>query len=196
MKKAKNAAKDVVDGDWGYDGDAERPDAWNSSVNGNSDQLRWTNKANGSKPSPPSRQNSNSKSPFALGDDDEEESNHSGSVSPSNRPLPDDARDLVVDDQEMVEEAKIRGRMRGEPQTNAPVHVYVHQEPGSSSPEVEEVHESTDVPGQGATSEEMTQEDMPGGEIIRKLEEISEGPSNATRVASIETPYDEDNPWA
>jgi len=160
--------------------------------------MRWTKKANGSKPAPPSRENSD-RAPFTLGDDEDEdkESNHSGSVSPSNRPLPSDARDLVVDDKDMVEEARIRGRLRGEPQTQAPAHVYVHHEPGSDSPgEVEEHHEDTNVPGQASASKEMTQEDMPGGEIIRKLEEISEGPSNATRVASVDTPYDEDNPWA
>lgn len=165
-------------------------------MNGDSDRMRWTKKANGYKPSPPSRQSS-SRSPFALCDDEEEESNHSGAVTPSSRPLPDDARDLVVDDQELVEEARIRGRMRGEPQTQAPTHVYVHHEPGTDSPgEVEEEHEDSNVPGRGATSEEMKQEDMPGGEIIRKMEEVTDGPSNATRVATIETPYDEDNPWA
>ncbi|KIR40176.1 hypothetical protein I313_04097 [Cryptococcus deuterogattii Ram5] len=93
-----------------------------------------------------------SSSPFSIGDDDDDDDeehvkNRNGqgikSVSPGHpddyhqnsdsdksvRPstikrLPPDAVDLVKEDQEAVETARERERRRGEPQTNAPVHVY------------------------------------------------------------------------
>ncbi|KAE8540818.1 hypothetical protein D1P53_003182 [Cryptococcus gattii VGV] len=95
-----------------------------------------------------------SSSPFSIGDDDDDDDddeehvkNRNGqgnkSVSPSHlddyhqnsdsdksvRPsttkrLPPDAVDLVKEDHEAVEAARERERRRGEPQTNAPVHVY------------------------------------------------------------------------
>lgn len=192
-------------GDGGYDGDAERPDAWKSSLNGEAGQMRWTNKSKQSNgnlapPKPPSapRRNS-SKSPFALGDDDEEEEIPSGAVSPSNRPLPSDAVDLVTEDSEKVEEARVRGRTRGEPQKTAPSHVYIHHDPESNSAEeVEEVHESsTDVAGMPQTSEEMDDEDVPGAELIQRLETVEEvSHADRTLFPSVSTPYDEDNPWA
>lgn len=108
-----------------------------------------------------------SSSPFSIGDDDDDDDddeehvkNRNGqgnkSVSPSHpddyhrnsdsdksvRPstikrLPPDAVDLVKEDQEAVEAARERERRRGEPQTNAPVHVYrktiVHEIPETDS---------------------------------------------------------------
>jgi len=187
--------------EWAYDGDAERSDAWKSSVNGKADgPMKWTRKpeqSNGHRsptklapPDPPSRRSSKNKSPFALGDDDDDESIPSGAVSPSNRPLPSDARDLVVEDDELVEEARTRGRIRGEPQTHAPVHVYVHQDPETSSPqEVEEVYEESGIPGQKRVSENLDEDEMPGAEIVQRLEEISER-------SQVTTPFEDENPWA
>ncbi|ADV25362.1 conserved hypothetical protein [Cryptococcus gattii WM276] len=106
-------------------------------------------------------------SPFSIGDDDDDDdddeehvknrnSQGNKSVFPSHpddyhrnsdsdksvRPsttkrLPPDAVDLVKEDQEAVEAARERERRRGEPQTNAPVHVYrktiVHEIPETDS---------------------------------------------------------------
>ncbi|WVF67157.1 hypothetical protein IAT40_001903 [Kwoniella sp. CBS 6097] len=131
------------DGDWLYDGDNERPDAWSSypdRAKDESSQLRWTKKqlnkaAKSSLVTSLSAKSQNSKegnsSPFAIGED--EDSDHSSSdtdpdepVSPasSNKPLPSDAVDLIKDDQAAVEVARERERRRGEPQTKAPAHVY------------------------------------------------------------------------
>lgn len=95
-----------------------------------------------------------SSSPFSIGDDDDDDdgksiknrgaqsnrsvsfnhpddSHHSSdsdsdkSVKPSTtKKLPPDAVDLVKEDYKAVEAARERERRRGEPQTNAPVHVY------------------------------------------------------------------------
>lgn len=200
--KANGTHGDRNGEEWAYDGDAERSDAWKSSVNGKAEaRMKWTKKpaqANGHKsptklrpPDPPSRRSSKNRSPFAIGDDEEEEEcHHSGAVTPSSRPLPSDARDLVVEDDDLVEEARTRGRVRGEPQTHAPVHVFVHHDPGSDSPqEVEEVYEESEIPGNRRVSETLGEEEMPGSEIVQRLERISER-SQAT------TPYEDDNPWA
>ena len=77
---------------------------------------------------------SRSRSPFSLGSTyDEEESDddttggNGGKKKDKGRVLPPDARDLVVEDQEAVEDARARERRKGEPQTKAPAHVYVHR---------------------------------------------------------------------
>lgn len=191
------------DGEWAYDGDAERPDAWHSDANGHGDQMRWSKKPksqqNPKRPSPPSaprRTSSKGKSPFALGEDDEE-SIPSGSVSPSSRPLPSDAIDLVVDDPDKVEEARIRGRQRGEPQKQAPAHVYIHKDPETGSREsVEEVYQdSGDVTGQVPISESMEKDEMPAAELVMRLERVDER-GVGDDVTPVRTPYEVDNPWA
>lgn len=66
-----------------------------------------------------------STSPFELGSADEEEDPaEEDHVTVSDRPLPSDAVDLVVDDREAVTEAQNHERRKGEPATHAPKHIY------------------------------------------------------------------------
>lgn len=161
--------------------------------------MRWIkSKQPPKKPTPPRRpsppRRNSSKAPFAIGDD---ESDHSGSATPAKRPLPPDAVDLVTEDLDQVEEARVRGRMRGEPQKTAPAHVYVHHDPDShKTKEVEEVHDGAeDVTSRRRDSESLAKEDVPGAELIQKLETVREVSHAGRTYVPSTTPYDE-NPWA
>lgn len=66
----------------------------------------------------------------------------------------------------------------------------MHHDPGSDSPqEVEEVYEESEIPGNRRVSETLGEEEMPGSEIVQRLERISER-------SQVTTPYADDNPWA
>lgn len=174
---------------------------------------RWSNPDASSKPSPF----------FSLGEDEDGEDDqhddsktHSrnGALTPTGRPLPPDARDLVVDDPQAVDEAKARERRRGEPQTKAPTHVYVHQTQNnapSSPSEVGEVGEGNDEEREGVDIEEVyspgatdgtklsdniKQGEMPGGDPIKQLERIEERVTRPTPPAHLGNFADENNPWA
>ena len=81
-----------------------------------------------------SQSNRSQNAAFALGDesdgDDESDSDRKAKQTKQTKQtkrLPSDARDLVVEDVDAVEDARARERRRGEPQTKAPAHVYVHR---------------------------------------------------------------------
>ena len=196
----------------GYDGDAERPDAWRADQNAHAeDRLTWTKKSTSDgktlkapKSAPLLRRHSSAKNPFTLGDvdDDDDKSTRSGVATPSDRPLPSDARDLVVDDEVLAEEARVRGRVRGEPQTKAPAHVYVHNDPQTQEPaEVEEVYlavngemkEPRQGPSGSNTASALPENQIPGSQLLEQLQRVDE---SAAVITPVEAPYDGDNPWA
>ncbi|WWC97004.1 hypothetical protein V866_003881 [Kwoniella sp. B9012] len=207
------------EGDWLYDGDNERPDAWhhpsNSAHEGkkgeNQNQLRWTRKqlhkikaVSDSLKIPHQDDNNNnpSKSPFSLGEDESSESeiDTDDSVSPasSSKPLPSDAVDLVKDDLNAVEKAREREIRRGEPQTKAPTHVYKktlrdsNEQKGEGRIEgIERVYIShDDLPSSS------TEENGNGGgndsEVVERVE-TSIAISPPKHAMSLDM---EDNPWA
>ncbi|WRT65653.1 uncharacterized protein IL334_002598 [Kwoniella shivajii] len=203
------------DGDWLYDGDNERPGAWNHPSNGHSEghheQLRWTKKQLHKVKSKlgPKFNEDNGKSPFTLGDDEEEEGNQSEihsdpdtdeEVSPasSTKPLPSDAVDLVTDDQQAVEKARSRELRRGEPQTKAPSHVYrkTLREPEAKDEGriigVEKVYSR--IPDQSRTGQtDNAGIDEGQSEVVERVEtSITVSPPKHAMTLDME----EDNPWA
>ncbi|KAK6907299.1 hypothetical protein I204_03782 [Kwoniella mangroviensis CBS 8886] len=207
------------EGDWLYDGDNERPDAWHHPSNNaheakkgeNQNQLRWTRKqlhkikevSDSLKiPHQDGNNNNPSKSPFSLGEDESSESeiDTDDSVSPasSSKPLPSDAVDLVKDDLNAVEKAREREIRRGEPQTKAPQHVYKktlrdsNEQKGEGRIEgIERVYIShDDLPSSS------TEENVNGGgndsEVVERVEtSIAISPPKHAMSLDIE-----DNPWA
>ncbi|WVQ83622.1 hypothetical protein IAT38_005763 [Cryptococcus sp. DSM 104549] len=184
------------EGSWLYDGENERPDAWNSNAsNGDTDagRLRWTKKQLHKQRSP--QQTSEPElaaSPFSIGDDDADEGDVDEPVEPArtNR-LPSDAVDLVKEDHAAVEAARERERRRGEPQTKAPAHVYrkavldERNGEGSKGAKVEEVqkvyvHSPED---RGQVGE---------GEVVDEVERsIAVDPPKHAMSLDLD-----DNPWA
>lgn len=210
------------DGEWLYDGDNERLDAWHASNGhaGNHDsQMRWTKKTT-VPPAAPAKKGSRSRrstksrhtqSPFSIGDTSSESDN--GTAAPKAKAtkskgkdksprLPADAVDLVVEDDRAVEEARAWERRKGEPQSNAPAHIYRHErdEEGRKDPdpEIEQVY-SPDLDDERRPSQTIQGLLDP----IAKVESIeqrvlapSRQPSTA-RYGQAHTPFDEDdNPWA
>lgn len=122
-----------------FDGENERPDAWKPPQevqNAVSNALKWTGfrKEHDSSPKQQDtldkrlsehRHLTPSTSPFEIGSADEEEDPaEEDHVTISERTLPSDAVDLVVDDRKAVSEAQNHERRKGEPATHAPKHIY------------------------------------------------------------------------
>lgn len=120
--------------------------------------------------------------------------------TPLKSPLPPDAVDLVVEDQNALEEAQARERRRGEPQTNAPTHIYRHNNPanpGTPGVEVEEVYSADMVDGNRRRSDTVPDGEEPNvdpDEMLERIEEATEGKTPwQTGPARYE---DEHNPWS
>lgn len=183
---------------WLYDGEVEREAADGPDET----RLRWTKKAtNGSRnsdtpqdleePTPP-------KSPFAIGlaDDGVSDPEEEESVEKTDRPLPFDAVDLVVEDHEAIEEAVERERRRGEPAVHLPKHVYKR---GWISPNGEQRENTVQVyedgeqrreeHGEGGRKESMVNGN--GRPEDLGVTTLTEAPEHAL----LEVDRDEDNPW-
>lgn len=209
-----------------YDGENERPDAW--QANGDTTgQMRWSRKQpNHRAPSPSlptkpakssrsssyqkpnlsrrsSKKSNNSRSPFALGDaDDESDPDPDSPVSPAKRPLPSDAVDLVVEDTSAAEEARQHERRKGEPQTHAPAHIFKAQRT-TSDMKVDRVQQvySPD-PAEGPELDHVHAGEAPGGDpvdIVESIEKVVEedkgSPENKWNGGRLYQTND-DNPWA
>jgi hypothetical protein len=124
---------------WLFDGENERSDAWRPPQeieNALSNTLKWTGfrKEHNASPKPADTLDkmvanhhhlTPSTSPFEIGSADEtEDPAEEDHVTISERPLPSDAVDLVIDDREAVSEAQNHERRKGEPATHAPKHIY------------------------------------------------------------------------
>lgn len=124
---------------WLFDGENERSDAWRPPQeieNALSNTLKWTGfrKEQNASPKPADTLDkmvanhhhlTPSTSPFEIGSADEtEDPAEEDHVTISERPLPSDAVDLVIDDREAVSEAQNHERRKGEPATHAPKHIY------------------------------------------------------------------------
>jgi hypothetical protein len=123
--------------------------------------------------------------------------------TPIKSPLPPDAVDLVVEDSEAIEEAKMKERRKGEPQTKAPVHIYRHTHPGSPSDgKLEEVYENDGYSGVQKRSDFLTEEEEPvvmPDEVLENIEAAPEGdtPWQKERGGQSGGGYkDEHNPWS
>lgn len=96
-----------------------------------------------------SRSPSPAKSPFKLGDSDDDEPptqpKEDGPVEASDRPLPSDAVDLIVDDREAVDDAQVHERLSGEPNAHPIDHVYVR---GDINPDYKDEPDQPSKPGQ------------------------------------------------
>ncbi|ORX33656.1 organic solute transporter Ostalpha-domain-containing protein [Kockovaella imperatae] len=165
-----------------------------------------------------SQSNKSKNSAFAVGEDSDDEPPDTKSQI---KRLPSDARDLVVEDPEAVEEARARERRRGEPQTKAPAHIYVHRhspelqrvpsprksldkpngksDPKESDPvDIEEVY-SPPLPDEQPVSESVG-ENKPIADEMERIEQMKRAimpTPPASRQTTMRTNfYDEDNPWA
>lgn len=212
------------DAQWLYDGDAEGPDAWRAGHGETDAQLRWTKKqlhksssselgSNGkkrtkSKSKPKKEQEEAPKSPFTLGDDDPAEDDPVKAAS-KGKALPSDAVDLVTEDPKAVEDARLRSRSRGEPQTKAPAHVYRHNSNVISemAGETEEVYDEQGQVGGGErrTSEDVgmrdaTGEEKEGVKTTQRVGEASGGAGGGSYVRRAGAWGHDDgaegNPWA
>jgi len=131
-------------------------------------------------------------SAFSLGDNEDEESgskskSRSRAGSRSKSPLPPDARDLVIEDTSAVEEARMKERRKGEPQTKAPVHIYRHNNPGSPNDgELEEVYAPDEADASGDKNGKRSDFVPEGEEPIVDPEEVLE---------RIEAAPEGDTPW-
>jgi hypothetical protein len=171
------------EGDWLYEGD-EEPDEPESEDGQLVSILGWTKKQLDR--AVPSTGLEDPKSPFELGGDEDHSDLRNGTASP----LPPDAVDLVVEDPKAVDDARTRARQRGEPQTQAPAHVYRHHDQDSAKGKTGQVDKvySPALPGQATVSAEV---EAPGGDPVEQIERIEE------RVAGTRKGYDdEENPWA
>jgi hypothetical protein len=125
-------------------------------------------------------------------------------ISPakSDKPLPRDAVDLVIEDPEAREEARAYERRKGEPQTKAPAHVYRAQRQASDMrvPAVQEVY-TPDAPEERMRSEALPTDAVPvvdPTDAVEIEETAVTGPApvpeqNGLRGIHL---YDHDNPWA
>ncbi|OCF34718.1 hypothetical protein I316_03761 [Kwoniella heveanensis BCC8398] len=209
------------DGDWLYDGDSERPDAWSGNASraaakDESSQLRWTKKQlhkatkslldTSLERKDKTRSQSNTQgggSPFAIGEDEDDERLSSDTTDPdepvspasSGKPLPSDAVDLIKDDQAAVEVARARERRRGEPQTKAPAHVYKRTLRDSNPAEGEGRIEGIEKVFAHSPEERLeSSETNVGGpsEVVDHVEtSIAISPPKHVMSVSME-----DNPWA
>lgn len=107
---ARRPSNPSCEGAWLFDGENERPDVWTKGHDGD-ERLRWTKKQILKSPPEQEEPDDRPASPFTLGDDLEDVDDiPKVSVSPSNRQLPSDAVDLVREDPEVVEEARLKAR--------------------------------------------------------------------------------------
>ena len=124
----------------------------------------------------------------------------SGSRTPAKSPLPPDAVDLVVEDQEALEEAQARERRRGEPQTKAPTHIYRHNNPAhpdSPGVEIEEVYTADMVDGDRMRSDAVPEGEEPNVDPDEMLERIEHAIEGNTPWQTGPARYDdEQNPWS
>ncbi|WWC87838.1 uncharacterized protein L201_002732 [Kwoniella dendrophila CBS 6074] len=207
------------EGEWLYDGDNERPDAWrhiqDNIVEAGQEQLRWTKKQihkalphkhkAGVSGKDQHIDDNNKASPFSLGGDESDgdpDTDEEVSPASSSKPLPSDAVDLVKDDQEAVEKAREREIRRGEPQTKAPTHVYKKTLRESNPPEgegriegIEKVYTKENKEKMHDTLNGRSQAELDvQGEVVDRIEtsiEISPPKHNITLHMD-----EEDNPWA
>jgi hypothetical protein len=150
-------------------------------------------------------------SAFSIGEDDEDEDGNksksrSRAGSGTRSPLPPDAVDLIVEDSTAVEEARMKERRKGEPQTNAPVHIYRHNNPGSPHDgELEEVYQAGGggAEGQGKRSDFVAEGEEPlvnPDEILERIEGAPEGhtpwQSRSGGGNTRDNYTDEHNPWS
>lgn len=185
------------DDSWQYDGDTERPGAStdNSGAEGDSSQMRWTKKQiRKGKQAVKTHLDIPQSSAFSLGEDEDDDNTDSKSRSRANSnsrsksPLPPDARDLVVEDSAAVEEARMKERRKGEPNTKAPVHIYRHNNPGSPrNGELEEVYAPDEAHASGENAGRRSDFIPEGEQPIVDPEEMLE---------RIEAAPEGDTPWA
>lgn len=120
--------------------------------------------------------------------------------TPLKSPLPADAVDLVVEDDQALAEAQARERRRGEPQTKAPTHIYRHNNPVTTeSPgvEVEEVYSPDMIDNERRRSDAVPEGEEPNVEPDEMLERIEEAAGGKTPWQTGPARYDdEQNPWA
>lgn len=175
--------------DWLYDGDNEDPQAWRPEDD-DGNHLRVTRRGDRSRgPSPVSRHHhlTPPRSPFELGEADNfSDPEEDEVVKGSDRPLPSDAVDLIVDDQEAVQEAQKHERQKGDPNAHMINHVYV---PGDQDSATEDDGDST---GLGTSPEEHrqaaieTERHIQEDDIVREVEP----PKILADLQRVD-----DNPW-
>ena len=186
------------EGDWLVD---ERDERRGAHENGHQRDSKDTS------PSDQAEEDDRMTKPFMLGEDlddhDDPDPDPDESVSPSVRPLPSDAIDLVKEDPEAVEKDQVQAQRRGEPSFRQPVHVYLHDPKyvNGHGEQVEEVYSSA-LPQEQRLLETSTQRGVPGGDPIAQLERIEERVTGTTpavdkcRRGMTNRDDDEDNPWA
>ena len=192
---------------WQYDGDSERQ-APETDKNGQNSQMRWTKKQiRKGKQAMNTHLDLPPQSAFAIGDDEDDKSKsrpRSRASSAPRTPLPSDAVDLVVEDSEAIEEARMKERRKGEPQTKAPVHIYRHNNPGSPRDgKLEEVYEDDGYDGVQKRSDFLKEEEEPNvlpDEVLENIEAAPEGDTpwqSQTGQGGGRNGYsDEHNPWS
>lgn len=207
--KSRDNNGDNEESSWQYDGDTERPSASGSKdQKDQSSQMRWTKKqirkgkqaVNTHLDLPPS---------LALGDAEGSRSRSRSRASSASKqpntnksPLPPDAVDLVIEDSQAIEEARMKERRKGEPQTKAPVHIYRHNNPGSPHDgELEEVYENDGFDGVQKRSDFLKEEDEPNvmpDEVLENIEAAPEGrtPWQNQQNGGGDGYKDEHNPWS
>jgi hypothetical protein len=180
-----DGAEDAND-EWLYDGDTERPSAWKPEQD-DGNHLRVTRRGDRNRDQSPSPRHhlTPPRSPFELGEaDDASDPEEDEPVKGSDRPLPSDAIDLIVDDQDAVMEAMEHERQKGEPNAHVIQHVYVPGDASSDS-EGEESH-------LGKTPEDHKQDNLKAqrqveeNDIVREVEP----PKVLAALQDID-----DNPW-
>lgn len=180
-----DGAEDAND-EWLYDGDTERPSAWKPERD-DGNHLRVTRRGDrkGDQSPSPRHHLTPPRSPFELGEaDDASDPDEDEPVKGSDRALPSDAIDLIVDDQDAVMEAMEHERQKGEPNAHVIQHVYVPGDASSDS-EGEESH-------LGKTPEDYKQDNLKAqrqveeNDIVREVEP----PKILAALQDID-----DNPW-
>jgi hypothetical protein len=204
-KSIKSRDNDNDESSWQYDGDNERPAPSDTNEpNGENSQMRWTKKQirKGKQAVkthlelPPSLGGDGDKSPGSRS------RASSASRTPNKSPLPPDAVDLVIEDSSAIEEARMKERRKGEPQTKAPVHIYRHNHPGSPTDGVlEEVYENDGYSGVQKRSDFLTEEEEPvvmPDEVLEHIEAAPEGdtPWQKAKGGGSNGYKDEHNPWS
>lgn len=176
--------------DWLYDGDIEQSGGWRpDDPNGN--HLRVTRHFGSGRNSPASRrQPTPTRSPFAIGgDDDSSSSDSEGIPEIATGSLPSDAVDLVVDDRQAVEEAQKYERQKGDPNAHNIQHVYVRGDERHNGQ-----HTVESKPGQTIhTTEEERHAAVHAGRQIEEADVVKEV-SPPLVLASLQDV--DGNPWA
>lgn len=168
-----------------------------------------------------SNHSKSSKSPFALGDEEDNEvsdPNPDSPVSPAHRPLPSDAVDLVIEDTSAADEARQHERRKGEPQSHAPAHVYISKRSGKDMKvdHIQEIYENEAAEEGLGDMDQIKAGEAPTGDpvlAVQSIEKVVEegvdvgsiGTGNGNRGSGrkwgggVEVRYQgnqEDNPWA